>query len=46
MEFITDKSFIDKTGKTHGIRFKIKPPQKAIKTIETNLKLSPNNPLV
>ena len=26
--FNTDNSFIDNTGKTHGIKFKIKPPNK------------------
>ena len=25
--FKTDNNFIDKTGKTHGIRFNIKPPK-------------------
>ena len=31
--FKTDNSFIDKTGKTHGIKFKIKPPSIEIKSI-------------
>ena len=32
-EKITDNNFIDKTGKTHGIKFKMKPPNKDIKNI-------------
>ena len=32
----TDKSLIDKTGNTHGIKFNIRPPTKEISNKENN----------
>ena len=35
--FKTDNNFIDITGKTHGIKLRIKPPTNAVSIIKTKL---------